>query len=153
MSNKNKFFAELKKHENLDKFHLKSKKINLSVVDDIQSKLNSFEMAESEASYLAYDWGDQIIDAFSDLQQQYNIDDYIVNGNTKFLDEAAEGISEDLDKIEQAANEIGISPNDIYYDYDNLRDRVIAAGDIYNDAFDKYIEVINYIGNNSFWNR
>ena len=72
MSNKNKFFAELKKHENLDKFHLKSKKINLSVVDDIQSKLNSFEMAESEASYLAYDWGDQIIDAFSDLQKQYN---------------------------------------------------------------------------------
>tara|TARA_Y100000592_G_C5414058_1_gene289666 strand:+ start:517 stop:978 length:462 start_codon:yes stop_codon:yes gene_type:complete len=153
MSNKSKFFAELKKQENLNKFNLKSKKLNLSVVDDIQSKLDSFEMAEGEASYLAYEWGDEIIDAFSDLQQQYNIDDYIVNGNTKFLEEAAEGISEDLDKIEQAANEIGIDPNDIYFDYDNLRDRVIAAGDIYNDAYDKYVEVINYIGNNSFWNR
>tara|TARA_R100000152_G_C6766535_1_gene191556 strand:+ start:823 stop:1284 length:462 start_codon:yes stop_codon:yes gene_type:complete len=153
MTNKSKFFAELKKQENLDKFHLKSKKLNLSVVDDIQSKLNDFNMAESEASYLAYEWGDQIIDAFSDLQQQYNIDDYIINGNTKFLEEAAEGIREDLAKIRQAADEIGIDPNDIYYGYDELMDRVIAAGDIYNDAFDKYIEVINYIGNNSFWNR
>lgn len=153
MSNKSKFFAELKKQENLDKFNLKSKKLNLSVVDDLESKLDSFEQAESEASYLAYDYGDEILDAFSDLQQRYNIDDYILNGMTKFLDEAAEDIKEDLDKIEQAANEIGIDPNDIYYDYDNLRDRVNNADRLASDAYEKYREVITYIGNNDFWNR
>lgn len=153
MSNKSKFFAELKKQENLDKFNLKSKKLNLSVVDDLESKLSDFEMAEGEASYLAYDYGDEILDAFSDLQQRYNIDDYIINGMTKFLDEAAEDIAADLDKIEQAANEIGIDPNDIYYDYDNLRDRVNNADRLASDAYEKYREVITYIGNNDFWNR
>ena len=153
MTNKSKFFAELKKHENLKKFNLKSKKLNLSVVDDIQSKLDSFEMAEGEASYLAYDYGDEILDAFSDLQQRYNIDDYIVNGNTRYLDEAAEDLGADLDKVKEAADQIGIDPNDIYYDYDNLRERVNNADRISSDAYEKYREVINYIGNNDFWNR
>ena len=37
------------------KVNLKAQKVNLSLVDDIQNELDSFEQAESEASYVAYE--------------------------------------------------------------------------------------------------
>ena len=50
-----------------------------------------------------------------------------------------------------AADELGLDPNDLYYDYTELRQRVDNAEQLYNDAHDKYREVINYIGNANFW--
>lgn len=129
----------------------KPKKINLSVVDDIENQVDSFEEAEGLASYLAYEYGDEIIDAFSDLRLQYNIDDYVVNSSVKSLDEFTDNLRESLDKLQTAADELGLSPNDLYADYDELRQRVDNADALYNDAYDKYREVINYIGASNFW--
>ena len=46
------------------KVDLKAHKVDLSLVDDINNELDSFAQAESEASYLAYEYGDEIIYAF-----------------------------------------------------------------------------------------
>ena len=149
MKNHKDYINKVKKTD-LSKFSNK-KKVELSVVDDIENQLDSFEEAEGLASYLAYEWGDEIIDAFADLRTEYNIDDYVVNTTVKSLDEFADNLRESLDKIQASADELGLPPEDIYHDYHELRQRVDNAEGLYNDAEDKYHEVINYIGASNFW--
>tara|TARA_R100001143_G_scaffold50900_1_gene45860 strand:+ start:190 stop:642 length:453 start_codon:yes stop_codon:yes gene_type:complete len=148
---KEKFLKEVNRLKGT-KTNLKAHKVALSIVDDIEQESNRFEQAESEASYLAYDWGDEIIDAYDDFRLKYNIDDYIINGATRDLEEVSEIMREHLEKIRFAAEEIGIDPNDIYFNYDDLRQRVDNAESLNTDAKSKYFEVTDYAGFNNFWN-
>ena len=127
------------------------KKIDLSLVDDIENEIDSFDEAESDASYLAYEYGDEIIVAYEDFQSKYDLDNYIVNGPVTLLEDYAADLKVKLDKLQVAADELGINPNDIYEDYDNLRDRVADSNSLYNDAKAKYREVVEYTGMNNFW--
>ena len=143
---------ELKKFNKSNEVNLsKTYKVNLSVVSDIEQELDRFEMAESEASYLAYEYGDEILDAYSDFRLKYNLDDYIVNGATRDLEEVADILKDNLNKIESAANEIGLNPEDIYSDYNNLKQRVDNASELFQDAKEKYREVVQYTGAPNFW--
>jgi|TARA_R110000764_G_scaffold235432_1_gene329999 hypothetical protein len=128
------------------------RKIDLSLVDDIENEIDTFEEAESDANYLAYEFGDEIINAYEDFQRKYDLDNYIVNGTVTLLEDYAADLKVKLDKLQVAADELGINPNDIYEDYDYLRDRVDDASSLYNDAKDKYREVVEYTGMNNFWN-
>lgn len=127
------------------------KKIDLSLVDDIENEIDSFDEAESDASYLAYEYGDEIIVAYEDFKSKYDLDNYIVNGPVTLLEDYAADLKVKLDKLQVAADELGINPNDIYEDYDNLRDRVAESNSLYNDAKAKYREVVEYTGMNNFW--
>ena len=149
--NKEKFLQEVARQKGT-KTNLKAHKVALAVVDDIEQEADRFEQAESEASYLAYEWGDEIIDAYDDFRSKYNIDDYIVNGATRDLEEVSEIMGEHLEKIRLASEEIGIDPNDIYFNYDDLRQRVDNAESLNTDAKSKYFEVTDYAGFNNFWN-
>jgi len=133
------------------KVDLKAQKVALSLVDDIYTELNSFEKAELEASYLAYEWGDEIIDAYSELRLKYNIDDYIVNGSTKYLEESSEILATALSELQTKAEELGIDPNEILYDFDDIKQRVDNAPSLNSDAKEKYREVISLVGFNDFW--
>ena len=134
-----------------NKTSLKSQKVELSLVSTIITEAGAFDEAENEASYLAYDWGDEIIDAYSDFRQQYNLDDYIVNGSTRYLDEVTETLADALNELETKANELGIDPNEIYDDFDDLKQRVDNAPSLLRDAKDKYREVVDYTGMPNFW--
>ena len=134
-----------------NKTSLKSQKVNLSLVSTIETEAGAFEDAESEASWLAYEWGDEIIDAYSDFRQQYNLDDYIVNGSTRNLEEITETLAEALNELETKADELGIDPNEIYDDFDDLKQRVDNAPSLLRDAKDKYREVVDYTGMPNFW--
>ena len=133
------------------KVNLKKQKVALSLVDDIQNELDSFEQAESEASYLAYDYGDEIMDAYSEFSMKYSLDDYIINGSTKYLEESAEILSRALNELQTKAEELGIDPNEILNDFDDIKQRVDNAEALYRDAKDKYYEVMNYAGFSNFW--
>ena len=133
------------------KVNLKAQKVNLSLVDDIQNELDSFEQAESEASYLAYDYGDEIMEAYSEFSMKYSLDDYIINGSTKYLEESAEILSRALNELQTKAEELGIDPNEILNDFDDIKQRVDNAEALYRDAKDKYYEVMNYAGFANFW--
>lgn len=128
------------------------RKIDLSLVDDIENEIDSFEEAEADASYLANEFGDEIIDAYDDFRSKYNLDDYVVNGPVSLLEDYAADLKVKLDKLQVAADELGINPNDIYEEYDYLRDRVDDASSLYKEAKDKYREVIEYVGLPNFWN-
>ncbi len=134
-----------------NKTSLKSQKIDLSLVSTIETEADAFEMSESDASWLAYEWGDEIIDAYSDFRQQYNLDDYIVNGSTRNLEEITEILTEALNELETKADELGIDPNEIYDDFDDLKQRVDNAPSLLRDAKDKYREVVDYTGMPNFW--
>ena len=133
------------------KVNLKKHKVDLSLVDDIQNELDSFEQAESEASYLAYDYGDEIMEAYSEFSMKYSLDDYIINGSTKYLEESAEILSRALNELQTKAEELGIDPNEILNDFDDIKQRVDNAEALYRDAKDKYYEVMNYAGFANFW--
>ena len=79
------------------------------------------------------------------------MDNYVVNGPVTLLQDYAADLKVKLDKLQAAADELGINPNDIYGEYDYLRDRVEDADSLYNDAKDKYREVVEYTGMNNFW--
>ena len=133
------------------KVDLKAQKVALSLVDDISNNLNRFEAAESEASYLAYEYGDEIMEAYSEFSMKYSLDDYIVNGSTKYLEESAEILSTALSELQTKAEELGIDPNEILYDFDDIKQRVDNSEQLYRDAKDKYYEVMNYAGFANFW--
>ncbi len=127
--------------------------VKLSVIDDIEGMLDWFERAESEASYLAYEYGDQIIEKIEQYRNEIGeIDDYIVNGETQSLEYTAETILENLRLLEEKSNELGINPNELYADFDELKSRVENAPSIVSDAQDKYWEIVDYAGFlTNFW--
>jgi len=133
------------------KVDLKAHKVDLSLVDDINNELDSFEQAESEASYLAYEYGDEIIDAFYEFRSKYSLDDYIINGKTRYLEESAEILATALSELQTKAEELGIDPNEILYDFDDIKQRVDNAPSLNSDAKEKYREVIKFNGDNDFW--
>ena len=83
---------------------------------------------------------------------KYNLDDYVINGNVRDLEEAAEILKVMLDKLEKAADELGLAPSDVYFDYDNLKQRVDNAQSLSDEAKSKYREVTDYTGMGNFWN-
>ncbi len=133
------------------KVDLKAHKVDLNLVSDISDNLERFEAAESEASYLAYEYGDEIIDAFYEFRSKYSLDDYIINGATRDLEEVSEIIGTALAELEVRAEELGIDPNDILYDFDDIKQRVDNAPALNSDAKEKYREVIKFNGDNDFW--
>tara|TARA_R100000541_G_scaffold7464_1_gene15078 strand:+ start:1029 stop:1484 length:456 start_codon:yes stop_codon:yes gene_type:complete len=133
------------------KVNLKAHKVDLSLVSTIITEADAFEQAESEASYLAYDYGDEIMDAYSDFRVKYNLDDYIINGSTTDLGDITEILSDALNELETKANELGIDPNEIYDNFDDLKQRVDNAPSLLSDAKDKYREVIGITGFPDFW--
>lgn len=133
------------------KVNLEAHKVDLSLVDDIENELDRFEQAESEASYLAYEYGDEIIDAYDEFRMKYSIDNYIVNGATRDLEEVAEILLKALSELQIKAEELGIDPNDILYNFDDIKQRVDNAPALNEDAKEKYKEVINYAGFADFW--
>jgi len=128
------------------------RKIDLSLVDDIENEVDSFESAESDASYLAYEYGDEVIDAYDDFRMKYDLDNYVVNGSVRYLEESAEILKASLSKLEIAADELGIPPSEVYYDYDDLKQRVDNAQSLSDEAKSKYREVTDYTGMGNFWN-
>jgi hypothetical protein len=134
-----------------NKVDLKAHKVNLNLVSDISDNLDRFESAESEASYLAYEYGDEIMDAYNDFSMKYNIDDYIINGATRDLEEVSEIIANALAELEVKAEELGVDPNDILNDFDDLKQRANNAASLNSDAKQKYREVVGLIGRNDFW--
>jgi hypothetical protein len=134
-----------------NKVDLKSQKVDLSLVSTIITEADAFEYAEGEASYLAYEWGDEIIDAYDNFRMKYNLDDYIINGSTSDLEDITEILTEALNELETKADELGIDPNEIYNNFDDLKLRVSEAPTLLKDAKDKYREVVDYTGMPDFW--
>ncbi|MCP4762789.1 MAG: hypothetical protein GY870_13505 [archaeon] len=137
------------------KLGLKKHKVDLYLIDDIKDNLQSFEEAESEAYYLAYELGDELINTIDRQQQEVGnqIDNFIVNGSVRMLGEISENIADAMNKIQDIAEEMGIDPNDVYDGFWDLSARVEDSIRLEQDAKKKYKEIVNLAGFlNDFWN-
>ena len=134
-----------------DKTDLKTHKVDLSLVDDIENLVDSFELAESDASYLVDEYGDEIIDAYDSFQSQYPLDDFIVNGSAVYLEEYGQELLRLLESLKANADELGVDPNEIVGDFDDLYQRASNWESLNSDAKTKYREVIEYVGLPNFW--
>lgn len=137
----------------IDKLKPAKKAVELSIVSDIEDNLDRFDQAESEASYLAYEYGDEIIDKISEFRNDIaQIDDFVINGNARDLEESATLLSDKLEELEAKANELGIDPSDLISDFGNIKSKVENAFALNNEARSKYKEVVQYSGFlNDFW--
>ena len=136
----------------VDKLKPAKQAVKLSALSDIEDNLDRFEYAESDASWLAYEWGDMIMDEYVEFKSRNNLDDFIINGNIRDLNEVAEIMRNALKDLEVKSEELGIDPSDVYPDYEDLKQRVDNAEALENDAKDKYYEVQQYAGYANFWN-
>jgi len=126
------------------------KQVKLGLVDDLERDYNYLEETSNLASYLAYEYGDEIIDAFSDFSLKYNLDDLMVNSPINMLDDIANEYRPVLEELEQKANDLGLDPAEIFGNYQEAKDLVDNADDLYRDMLDKYREIINYVGFRDF---
>ena len=136
----------------VDKLKPAKQAVKLSALSEIEDNLDRFDYAESDASYLAYELGDQTIEAYDDFRMKYSLDDFVINGNATDLNEVAEILRNALNELEQKSEELGIDPSDVFSDFYDLKARVDNADALEKDTIEKYREVTDYTGFNNFWN-
>ena len=136
----------------IDKLKPAKQAVKLSALSEIEDNLDRFDYAESDASYLAYELGDQTIEAYDDFRMKYSLDDFVINGNARDLNEVAEILRNALNELEQKSEELGIDPSDVFSDFYDLKARVDNADQLEKDTKEKYREVTDYTGFNNFWN-
>ena len=148
-SNIEKVYSKLpqKKH------NLGNHKVDLTLIDDINKEIENFEDAVFDASHLADEYGDEVIDAYDAFREKYDIDNYIVNTKTILLEEIADRLeNEFLYELEIKAEELGIDPNQILSDYSDIKQKLQNSEQLVKDAENKYREVTEYAGIPNYWN-
>ena len=131
-----KIWAELSQSKKKTKLSTESKRnVKLSVVDELENLYDQLEEQTSLTSYFAYEYipemDDKVRDAISGL------DDYLVNTSMSYLTETAEEVKGLLDKLEANAKDLGVDVDDIYPDFEEMRDWSNNAEDLMSDAYNE----------------
>ena len=146
---KHKEYINKVKKTDLSKFSNKPKKVELGIVDDLREGEDKLEELSGLASYYAYE-------RFEELENEYwdktsflseEVDNLIINSEVAYLEELYQELEVKLQTLEDSANELGMSPNELYENYDELKTNVNDAGQIYSEFVDRYKELVNDINN------
>lgn len=131
-----KVWAELSKNKKAPqrtKLSAKKRSVKLSVVDELESLYDQLEAQTSLNSYFAYEWVEEaegkVIDAINGL------DDFLVNSSMSYLAETGKEALEAIAKLEENANALGIDPEEIYPDYEEVKQWAESAEDLQYDAY------------------
>jgi len=126
----------------------KTRKLKLSVVDDIESNVNWLEESYSEASYYAYERWDEVIERIDEYRSEIGgeVDNIAVNGQGRSLDEAGSNMLELLATLEKGAEDLGVDPAELLDNYEEIKDMAQNAQETYEAFVEKYKEVVEYSG-------
>lgn len=126
----------------------KTRKLKLSVVDEIESNVNWLEGAYSEASYYANERWDEILDRIQEYRDEIGmeVDNVAVNGEGRSLDEAGSTMLELLATLEKGAEDLGVDPAELLDNYEEIKDMAENAQETYEAFVEKYKEVVEYSG-------
>ena len=126
----------------------KTRKLKLSVVDEIESNADWLRDATSEASYYAYERWDEILDRIQEYRDEIGneVDEVAINGAARMLDEAGSTMLELLATLEKGAEDLGVDPSELLDDYDEIKTNAEGAQDLYDEFKSKYKEVVEFSG-------
>jgi hypothetical protein len=150
MSTKDRVFSRLfdgQKH-NLNTNLSKEHKVALSLVGDIENDYDWLEQSYSEASYgveFMEEWEQKIYDFSSELS--IAVDNYVINGAARSLEENAQNMREKLGDLDFKANELGINPADLVANYSEIAEILASADSINTDFTNAYKEVLKASNN------
>ena len=127
----------------------KTRKLKLSVVDEIESNADWLRDATSEASYYANERFDEILDEIAEFQSNLSIevDNAVVNGAASSLEEAGSNMLELLATLEKGAEDLGVDPSELLDDYDEIKANAEGAQELYDEFVSKYKEVVKESSN------
>ena len=127
----------------------KVRKLKLSVVDEIESNVEWLENSHSEASYLAYERFDEILDEISEFQTNLSmeVDNAVINGEARSLEEAGENMLKLIEKLETGAEDLGVDPSELLDNYEDIKRMAEGATEVYVDFVQKYREVVKESSN------
>ena len=120
-----------------------SKKVDLSLVDDIDNEFNWLEQSYSEASYGAdfmREWLDKIIDFNTELS--IAVDNYVVNGAAYSFEEAYTDMRTKIEELEVKAEELGVNPSELIRDYEEIKNILSNAEAVDSEFKSAYIDVL-----------
>ena len=143
MNTKQKVFDLLKENKKREL----SKKVDLSLVDDIDSSEDYFMQSYDEASYGA-DFLNEWIDKINDFNTELSIavDNYILNGAARNLEEEAEVMREYILKLESVANDLGVNPDELIRNYAGITQALMDSENVrerFQSAYDELLRVAN----------
>tara|TARA_R110000782_G_scaffold267414_1_gene362813 strand:+ start:381 stop:851 length:471 start_codon:yes stop_codon:yes gene_type:complete len=145
MNTKKAVFSKLFGKKSLSKTELKNVKIDLALVDDIDSEFNYLQQSYSEASYapeLFEDWTNRIQDIENEMSIE--VDNFMLNGAARGFEEAAENMRAKIDELEIKANELGIGPGTLISNYEEIL-MILDNSNFVNDDFrSSYGELLRY---------
>ena len=117
------------------KVNLKAQKIDLSLVNDIDTSLVAIEDQGGLLSYLAYEWHEEKFEAYRQAWMALN-DEYQHNASVVFRYDDVSGDVEKLNEIKAKAEELGLEPSDVYSDWNEHMQRLKEM----KEADDQYKE-------------
>jgi len=146
MNTKQKVFNLLKENKKREL----SKKVDLSLVDDIDSSEDYFMQSYDEASYGA-DFLNEWIDKINDFNTELSIavDNYILNGAARNLEEEAEVMREYILKLESVANDLGVNPDELIRNYAGITQALMDSENV-RERFQSAYEELLYEANERF---
>jgi len=124
-----------------------SKKVDLSLVDDIDSSEDYFMQSYDEASYGA-DFLNEWIDKINDFNTELSIavDNYILNGSARDLEEQADVMREYILKLESVANDLGVNPDELIRNYTGITEALMDSENVrerFQSAYDELLYEAN----------
>lgn len=93
------------------------KQVKLGLIDNFYTEFSNLEDELSTLSYLAYDWFDEKYEVFRDAFAEINDVFYMGAGNQITYADVQTDL-DTLNEIKIKAEELGLSPEEVYPDYD-----------------------------------
>jgi transcriptional regulator with XRE-family HTH domain len=130
-----KIWAELSKAKRKGtKLSAKKRNVKLSVVDELESFYEQLEEQTSITSYFAYEWVEEAEEKVIDAIQ--GLDDFLINSSMSYLADTGKQALEALAKLEQIHKDLGVPMDELYPDYEELKEWAEGAEDLQFEAYE-----------------
>tara|TARA_R110002153_G_scaffold78952_1_gene201808 strand:+ start:203 stop:655 length:453 start_codon:yes stop_codon:yes gene_type:complete len=126
----------------LDNLKPAKKAVELSIVNDIDSNFDYLEQSYSEASYapdLFSEWTDRLNDFNTEMSIE--VDNFMINGSARGFEEASAEMRLWIADLEVKADELGITPNDLISNYEEIKEILNNADSVEEDFRSSYQEL------------
>ena len=130
--------SKAKKAPQRTKLSAKKRNVKLNIVDELQSLYEQLEEQTSITSYFAYEWLEEADKKVYDAIQ--GLDDFLINSSMSYLADTGKEALEAIAKLEENANALGIDPEEIYPDYEELKDWAENAESLQFDAYEELMK-------------